>query len=125
MTITHDGLDLTIQGPASPGHGTSLYSAPVQPQPQSWPQMDVAPHCTGSPPPPSSPPGSPVWRPVQISSLEDPPVMTSGGYSRQASSTHPTRMLSSVLYLRLSPSRGVVMLTTSKHFDSLSYVFSR
>ena len=86
------------------GCGTSLYREPTPTQP---------------------PPGSPVWRPVQICSLEDPPVMTSGGYSRQAGSTHPTGMLSSVLYLRLLPLRGVVMLTTSKHFDSRSHVFFR
>ena len=96
-----------------------------QPQPQPWPQIDVGHHCTGSPLPPSSLPGNPVWRPVHICSLEDPPVMTSGGHSRQVGSTHSTGMFSSVLYLRLPPSRRVVMLTTSKHFDSPSYVFFR
>ena len=48
VTITHDALDLTVQGtswPWSPRHGTSLYTerlqAPVPP--------DIGPHCTETP----------------------------------------------------------------------------
>ena len=44
--------------------------------------------------------GGQGWRCVQICSLQDtptppPPVLTSGGYGREASGIHPTLMFSS------------------------------
>ena len=48
VTITHDALDFTIQGPP-PKHGTSLYRDPLALPP------DMGPNCTGTPLPSSSP----------------------------------------------------------------------
>ena len=43
VTITHDALDLSVQGPHPPRHGTSLYKD----TPPPGPFMDMGPHCTG------------------------------------------------------------------------------
>ena len=43
VTITHDALDFTIQGPP-PKHGTSLYRDLLALPP------DMGPNCTGTPP---------------------------------------------------------------------------
>ena len=97
VTITHDALDLTVQGPVGPGPS---------------PPLDVGPHCTGTPsshgtslykepprqetslyrdhpqahPPPSSDETSLYRDSVRIWDLTvqgqnpSPPVLTSGGY---------------------------------------------
>ena len=92
MTITHDAL---YRPPSQPptGHGTSLYEDPPPQTPA--PPPDTGPFCIGTPDP------GPLqtwdltvqghfpllvtsrghlWRPVQTCSLQDPPVLISGGY---------------------------------------------
>ena len=78
VAITHDTLDLTIQGP--PGHMTSLYRDSLDPSPSPWGQD---------------------WIPVQTCSLEDPPTSADIWWllhkhvqSAKAGSIHHTGMLS-------------------------------
>ena len=93
-TITHDRLDLTLQGPSPPGGGTSLHRDPTHPE---W---DLTVH---------GPSTSDTWWPRldTYSNLftwgtPSPPVLTSSGYwnrySWQADGTHPTGMLSSYIF---------------------------
>ena len=85
VTITHDALDFTIQGPP-PKHGTSLYRDPqtwdltVQGPPSAMAQphstLDMGPHCMGTLWPQCPllvTSGGQDWRLVQTCSPEDPP----------------------------------------------------
>ena len=103
VTINHNALDaLTCR----PEHGTSLYRDHLSP-----PNQDMRPGCTFTP---SLAPASLLmtsggqdWRPIPTCTLEaPPPVLKSGGYSRQAVGMHP-EVLSCSIYKIMKASRYV------------------
>ena len=104
VTITHDVLDLIVQGHPQPqpcqpiGHWTSLYraSSPAA-APHPWPPpLDIGHQCTRTSPPLLVTSGGRPLRPIQTCSLENPTpiILTSVGYLNmydwQAGATHPT-----------------------------------
>ena len=118
VTVSRNALDLTIQGlpctwplsehwtscsapspghehPHRSGHGTSTVqeqSGPNPPVPKACLNVFNLDLTVQGPLPVTS--GGNNWRPVQTCSLEDPLVLTSGGYwslyGRQVASTYPT-----------------------------------
>ena len=100
VTVGHDALDFTLQGPpTSPDMGLGTLSGPVPPV-MGHPVHPLLVTCGGN-----------HWKPVQTSLLDltvHPPtthtlVLTSSGhhqsmYGWQADSTYPTEMLSCYMY---------------------------